>query len=117
MRKTKVLWLTKGLNRGGAERLLVSCARTLDPARFDVEVAYVLPDRDALVGELAQAGVPAHCLGSGRRLDPSWPWRLHRLLQNRDYDVLHTHMPLPAVAARLVRGRGGPKLVNTDHAI
>jgi glycosyltransferase involved in cell wall biosynthesis len=95
----------------------VSCARTLDSARFDVEVAYVLPQLNALVGELADAGVPAHCLGSGRRLDPSWPWRLRRLLHHGRYDVLHTHMPLPAVAARLVRGRRGPKLVNTDHAI
>jgi glycosyltransferase involved in cell wall biosynthesis len=117
MRKTRVLWLTKGLARGGAERLLVSCARTLDASRFEVEVAYVLPHLDALVRELADSGVRAHCLGTGRPFDPWWPWRLRRLIQRGRYDVVHSHMPLPAVAARLICGRRGPKLVNTDHSM
>ena len=56
---TRVLWLTKGLGRGGAERLLASCARHVSPA-YAVEVAYVLPWKDALVPELTAAGVPVH---------------------------------------------------------
>ncbi|MGR6997459.1 hypothetical protein ACU686_04020 [Yinghuangia aomiensis] len=61
--KVRVLWLTKGLGRGGAEQLLVNCARHVDTERFEVEVAYVLPWKDALVPALRAAGVTVHCLG------------------------------------------------------
>jgi glycosyltransferase involved in cell wall biosynthesis len=111
----RVLWLAKGLGRGGAEKLLVSCARALDTARFEVEVAYLLPYKDALVGELAEAGITAHCLGSGRHLDLSWVWRLRRLVRRGRYDIVHTHMPVPAVAARLGLHPHAPRLVHTEH--
>ncbi|MFK0195519.1 glycosyltransferase [Kitasatospora sp. NPDC090308] len=113
-RRTKVLWLAKGLGRGGAEQLLVNCVRHADRERYQIEVAYVLPHKDALVPALAAAGVPVHCLGGapGRR----WPLRLRRLLAERRYDLVHTHMPVPAVAARLLRPAGPrPRLVHTEH--
>ncbi|WP_282205189.1 glycosyltransferase [Kitasatospora fiedleri] len=113
-RRTKVLWLAKGLGRGGAEQLLVNCVRHADRERYEIEVAYVLPHKDALVPALAAAGVPVHCLGGapGRR----WPLRLRRLLAERRYDLVHTHMPVPAVAARLLRPAGPrPRLVHTEH--
>jgi glycosyltransferase involved in cell wall biosynthesis len=115
VRRTRVLWLAKGLGRGGAERLLVSCARAMDRTRFDVEVAYLLPNKDALVGELADAGIPAHCIGSDRQLDVSWVWRLRQLVRQHQYDIVHTHMPIPAVAARLGLWPGRPRLVHTEH--
>jgi glycosyltransferase involved in cell wall biosynthesis len=112
----RVLWLTKGLGRGGAERLLVGCAAHVSP-QYDVEVAYVLPWKDALVPELRELGVRVHCLGGGRTGDPRWAWRLRRLLRERDYDLVHTHMPVPAVAARLLTARVGPPLVHTEHNV
>ncbi|MFD8481667.1 glycosyltransferase [Kitasatospora sp. NPDC059673] len=110
-RPARVLWLAKGLGRGGAEQLLVNCARHADRSHYAIEVAYVLPHKDALVPALAAAGVPVHCLGGppGRR----WPLRLRALLAERRYDLVHTHMPVPAVAARLLGGRR--KLVHTEH--
>lgn len=130
--RTRVLWLTKGLGRGGAEQLLVNCARHVDRERFDVEVAYVLPWKDALVPALRDAGVIVHCLGErpsadGDRADPgpaagggaaradrAWPLRLRRLVAARGYDLVHTHMPVPAVAARVLLRRG-IALVHTEH--
>ncbi|GAA2094124.1 hypothetical protein GCM10009759_21370 [Kitasatospora saccharophila] len=110
-----MLWLAKGLGRGGAEQLLLNCVRHADRSRYDIEVAYVLPHKDALVPALEAAGVPVHCLGGapGRR----WPLRLRALLAERRYDLVHTHMPVPAVAARLLRPGGGrrPRLVHTEH--
>jgi hypothetical protein len=44
----RVLMLTKGLGRGGTERLIVGAARLADPARVELEVAYLLPWKDAL---------------------------------------------------------------------
>ncbi|WP_354639019.1 glycosyltransferase [Kitasatospora camelliae] len=112
----RVLWLAKGLGRGGAEQLLVNCARHVDTSRYEVEVAYVLPWKDALVPALEAAGVRTHCLGTAPgRL---WPLRLRGLLAERRYDLVHSHMPVPAAAARLLSyGRSGPRLVHTEHNV
>lgn len=123
-RRAKVLWLTKGLGRGGAERLLVSAAKRLEGGRFDVQVAYVLPHKDAHVAELEAAGVATHCLGhaNGRRREAAamgsgglgWVPRLRRLLRRERFDLIHTHSPVAAAAARLVAPRGTP-LLHTEH--
>jgi glycosyltransferase involved in cell wall biosynthesis len=115
--RARVLWLAKGLGRGGAEQLLAGCARHVDRDRFDVEAAYVLPWKDALVPELRAAGIPVFCVNGGREADPRWALRLRRLVQERGYDIVHTHMPVPAVAARVLLGRDGrrPRLVHTEH--
>ncbi|WP_406299291.1 glycosyltransferase [Embleya sp. NBC_00888] len=107
--RVRVLWLAKGLGRGGAEQLLVNCARRLDGERYEVEVAYVLPWKDALVPALRELGITVHCLGGGR----VWPVRLRALLRARDYGLIHTHMPVPAVAARVFSGK--VPIVHTEH--
>ena len=113
---TRVLWLTKGLGPGGTERLLVELARARDPARVEPVVAYVLPWKDHLAGELEEAGVETICL-STRRQDPRWPLRLRQLIGG--FDVVHSHSPVPAVAARLAAstllGTPRPALMTTEH--
>ncbi|MGW6914247.1 glycosyltransferase [Kitasatospora sp. NPDC054939] len=120
--RIRVLWLAKGLGRGGAEQLLVNCARHADTDRYEIEVAYVLPWKDALATDLEAAGVRVHCLGgvpgTPGRADPRWPLRLRRLLAERRYAVVHTHMPIPATAARLLAPTAGsPRLVHTEHNV
>lgn len=115
-RPTRVLWLAKGLGRGGAEKLLVTGAAHVDRERFEVEVAYLLPWKDALVPELSSRGLRVHCLGQNRATDVHWVARLRRLVRLGRFDLVHTHMPIPAVAARLVLGRG-PALVHTEHNV
>jgi glycosyltransferase involved in cell wall biosynthesis len=113
--RVRVLWLTTGLGRGGAERLVVDTVTRLDHARFDLEVAYVLPWKNALQGELVAAGVPVTCVGRGRPpLDPRWVARLVSLLRRERWDIVHTHAPLPAVVARLA-ARSGTILLHTEH--
>jgi glycosyltransferase involved in cell wall biosynthesis len=112
----RVLWLTKGLGLGGAERLLSLVAPQVDQSRFDVEVAYLLPWKDALVGDLERHGVRAFCLRAGHPLNPSWVGRLRSLLQRRSYDLVHTHSPLPAAAARLLAS-DDTALVHTEHNV
>lgn len=117
-RPARVLWLTKGLGRGGAETLLVTGARHLDRQRFDVEVAYLLPWKDALVPHLSAEGLKVHCLGQGSSRDLRWIPRLRRLLNTGEFDLVHTHMPVPAVATRVLsRRRGGPAIVHSEHNV
>ena len=111
MSRVKVLWLTKGLGRGGAEMLLVSLARAMDRSRIDIEVAYRLPQKTALVESLENAGVPTHCLAQP---GTHWSVQLRRLLTRRRYDIVHTHAPLVGAAARTLAPRG-VILLHTEH--
>jgi glycosyltransferase involved in cell wall biosynthesis len=111
---TRVLLLIKGLGRGGAEQLLVNAAPYLDRARFEYEIAYLLPHKNALVSHLESYGLSVTCLDGGRGL--GWIRRLGRLVRERDIDVIHTHSPYPAVGAR-VRSAYSCAVVHTEHNV
>jgi len=112
----RVLLLIKGLGRGGAEQLLATSARHFDHENFRYEVAYLLPRKDALVGELEEGGVPTHCLRGAR--GPEWVTRLIALVRERGFDLLHVHAPIPAIGARLAfRRRSSLPIVYTEHNV
>lgn len=117
--RIRVLWLTKGLGPGGAERLLLSFAANADQDRFDLRAAYLLPWKDHLVTGLARLGVPASCLDGGRPGDPRWALRLRALVRDAGIQVVHVHSPLVAALARptlrSLPGRRRPALVGTEH--
>lgn len=101
MRRKKVLWLIKGLGLGGAEKLLELALPHIDRERFEYEVAYFLPWKNALVEPLEDAGLTVHCLNQRSHYDPR-PWfRLVRLLRDAKPDLLHMHLPYAAVAGRV----------------
>jgi glycosyltransferase involved in cell wall biosynthesis len=110
----RVLWLTKGLGLGGAERLLSLMAARLDRDRFEVDVAYLLPWKDAFVPDLERKGVTTVCLDASRTTELGWPRRFRRLLAERRYALVHTHSPVPAALARLTV-RPPTMLVHTEH--
>ena len=114
----RVLWLIKGLGPGGAETLLAAAARAHDHEAFHIECAYVLPYKDHLAEQLEQAGVRCHCLSTARS-DLRWPIRLRRLIADSEFDIMHSHSPLPAAVGRIVAmslpGSRRPKLVTTEH--
>ncbi|HEX5615948.1 MAG TPA: glycosyltransferase [Acidimicrobiia bacterium] len=114
-----MLWLVKGLGPGGAERLLVAAASVHDRSEFAFRTAYLLPWKDHLVAELANAGVPSECLGVRDERDVRWAARLRRMLVADPVDVVHAHSPYPAGIARLVvrtlPRRIRPALVYTVH--
>jgi glycosyltransferase involved in cell wall biosynthesis len=116
-RPLRVLWLTKGLGRGGAERLLVEQAAAADRERFTFEAAYLLPTKSHLVGDLEELGVRTHCLGVTSDADPRWLVRLARLVHRGRFDVVHAHSPLSASAARVLVRVGFPsvRFVYTEH--
>jgi glycosyltransferase involved in cell wall biosynthesis len=113
-RRPTVLWVAKGLGRGGLERLLVLLA---EHAHDDVEihVCYLRPDKTAFIPQLERAGVTVHRLGEVRDRGPWWVWRLARLVRRSTFDVVHTHSPVPGVVARLVPVRG-VRYLHTEHS-
>lgn len=117
-RKMKVLWLIKGLGLGGAEKLLALSVPYINRDRFEYSVAYFLPWKNALVPHLEQGGVPAYCLDQKNPCDPRGFLRLVQLLRELQPDVLHMHLPYPAItgriAARLLRV---PATVYTEHQV
>jgi glycosyltransferase involved in cell wall biosynthesis len=110
-----VLWLTKGLGRGGAERLLVDSLRHVDRGTFRVEVAYLLPWKDALVSDLEAQGACVRCFGNRYPFDGRWVLDLRRFVAEHAIDIVHTHMPYVGVAARLAVLPGRPAVVHTEH--
>lgn len=111
---TRVLILIKSLNFGGAERLLVNASRYLDRSRFEYEVAYLMPNTDALVTELEDAGLRVTCLGGSRGV--GWIGKLKKLVSARRIDIVHVHSPYVAIGTRLAfRGTAPPLIVYTEH--
>src|SRR5688572_21884014 len=115
----RVLWLTKGLGPGGAERLLASFAANADHERFDLRAAYLLPWKDHLVAELTALGVRVTCLDDRLEVDPRWLRRLRSLVCAARIDVVHAHSPLVAALARpalrSLSRRSRPALMGTEH--
>jgi glycosyltransferase involved in cell wall biosynthesis len=118
-RPIRVLWLVKGLGPGGAEHLMVAAATVRDREDFRYEADYLLPWKDALVGDLERLGVPTRCLDVRDERDLRWAWRLRQRLLHEPVDILHAQSPYPAGIARLVvrtlPKRVRPRLVYTVH--
>jgi glycosyltransferase involved in cell wall biosynthesis len=108
------LILIKGLGRGGAEQLVLSAIRHGDRSRFRYRVAYLLPWKDALVGEIEGMGVPTYCLDGARGV--GWIRRLRSLVRSQGIDVVHAHSPVAAAGARLAVGRMA-RFLYTEHNV
>jgi glycosyltransferase involved in cell wall biosynthesis len=109
-----VLIVIKGLGRGGAELLLLSALPYLDRERFGYRFAYLLPWKDALVGDLAAAGLQVHCLDGAR--GAGWVGRLRSLVHRERIDLVHVHSPVAAAGVRMAAGRRA-RVVYTEHNV
>lgn len=113
MSACRVLLVTKGLDIGGIERMVVDLAKGLAREGAAVHVAVVNDRRDRLLSQLDQSPVTVHRLGGSDRIGWRAGWRLARLVRSSDFDVVHVHGPLPSIVARLVPG--GRPVVTTSH--
>ncbi len=109
----RVLLVTKGLDIGGIERIVVELAVALTKRGVPVEVAVVNDSRDQLIPLLAEAGIVVHRLGGSDRIGVAAGRRLAGLVKDRRFDIVHVHGPLPAALARVVPGHR--PVVTTSH--
>lgn len=110
--KPRVLLVTKGLDIGGLERVVVDLALGLSARGAVVEVAVVNPRRCQLRPLLDEAGVAVHDLGGSDRIGWRAGLRLQRLCSDPRFDVVHVHGPLPTVVVWLAR-RHAPLVVSS----
>lgn len=110
MERRQILVFIRGLGLGGAEKLIAEAARFWDRGRFRYRVAYVLPWKDQLVGDLEGEGVEVACIG-GRSGTGVSSWGRLRAL-SKGSDLVHAHLPSSGVMARL--GSAVP-VVYTEH--
>lgn len=115
-RPLRVLHVIKGLGRGGAERLLVDGYAAADPGRVTLSYGYFLPWKDAFVPELRGLGAEVTCyeaptaaaiLGAAATLA--------RHVRRWRADLVHAHLPLAGVAARLAGALCRVPVVYTEH--
>ncbi|QEG38666.1 Putative glycosyltransferase EpsD [Roseimaritima ulvae] len=115
-RKTRVLWLIKGLGLGGAEMLFEMAAPHLDRERFDYQIGYFLPWKDALVERLQQRQLPITCFDIPRGFSLRGVRRIAQFCRQQQIDVLHMHLPMPGVMGRLAGKRADvPAMIYTEH--
>jgi glycosyltransferase involved in cell wall biosynthesis len=117
----RVLLVIKCLGYGGAERLLVDMVAAGDRDRFEVEVAYVLREQDALVPAIEEKGTPVHVLGAAHNGDLRWMSTLRRVLVDGRFDVVHFHLPYAAALGQLVVASlprsTRPRVLYTEHSL
>lgn len=112
----RVFHLVKGLGRGGAETLLARTASTQPLTARRNAYGYFLPWKDALVQEIREQGCVVKCFSAknpGEML-----LRLPELilfLKSWRPDIIHGHLPLAGVMARLAGKALGVPVVYTEH--
>ncbi len=110
----RILLVVKGLDLGGAERVVTDLATHLAGRGVEVEVAVINSQRVALLPVLQAAGIVVHPLPGSDRVGLRGTLALRRLVRAGSYDVVHGHGPVPTVLARLL---AGPRAVGTIHSM
>ncbi len=118
-RRLKVMLLVPTLDQSGAEKQLVLLACRLPPDEFDVHVV-ALTRSGPLAKELADHGVRLTVLGKKWKFDPFTFWRLRKLIQGEQPDILHTWLFAANAYARLIVGHlmsHRPKIVVSERCV
>jgi glycosyltransferase involved in cell wall biosynthesis len=116
MSRIRVLQMIDRPFLGGGQVVLLSLARGLDPARFEVSIA--AQGGGPLEAAAREAGIPFRPLPFGRRLKPGLVRAIVRELRADPPDILHTHGGVAGLYGRRAARRAGIKaVVHTIHGI
>lgn len=116
--KIRVLHLITRLPVGGAERLMATVVRLLDPGAFE-SVVCCIQDGGAVAEEIQAGGVPVICLGLmekggfDRRVVP----KLVELIREQKIGLVHSHLYHANLYGRLAATKAGiPAIVSVHNA-
>jgi len=114
--RIRLLWLIDSLAVGGAERLVTTFARRLDPKRFDFSVVCLKEiDGNPLVREVEAAGVRITTLHARNLRDWRAFLQLRRLIIDEQIDVIHAHLTYADIWGRLAGWLTRRAVVSTIH--
>jgi glycosyltransferase involved in cell wall biosynthesis len=101
--KPNIVFLTRSLDTGGAERQIVELATGLRSIGWDVKVATYYGG-GSLEHCLREAGIDPICLGKRGRWDIArFLWRLWKLLRELRPDIAHGYLELANIPLTLLR--------------
>ena len=107
-----VLMLSGELGSGGAPRVMHQIVNHF-PSDIDTTVAY-LGGRDDIVKKFERMDVPVVRLAESP-FSLTTGWRLHRLIDDRSPDVIHTHMMTAGLLARPLARLHSIPVIHTVH--
>ena len=97
------LYITNTLHKGGAEEHLLVLTKGLQTYGLKSEVAFLRSKVSGgsidLRNDFEKGGVQTHYLGGEHSCDPRIGLRLHRLLRQKKWHLLHSHLPRADAAA------------------
>ncbi len=115
-RKTEILHLIKSLGRGGAEMLLPISYKYASHDQFEYSYAYFLKGKDDLVYLLKENGAQVHSFeaGGNREILLS-AFSLAKYCKSNKVDIIHAHLPIAGVVARIAGRIAKIPVVYTEH--
>lgn len=112
----KVFHLIKSFGRGGAEVLLAEGLAVADRSRFRYGYGYFLPWKDAVVPELEAQDADVVCFEANDNVRMLLAARrVAAYLRTWGADVVHAHLPVAGVVARLAGRLADVPVVYTEH--
>lgn len=112
----RVLHLIKALGRGGAEVLLTEGLAVADRNQFLYSYAYLQSQPDDVAADLRVQRARVHCFHIDGNLQMLiGARRIARYLQEQDIDIVHAHLPVAGVVARLAGRLAEVPVVYTEH--
>ncbi len=116
--RLRVLHVIKSLGLGGAESLLVDGARVAHSLGMHHDVVSFLPWKDALIPALREAGADVTLIEARSSAGiVAATDKLVSLLRRRRPDVVHAHLPIAGVVARVACALTRTPCVYTEHNV
>jgi glycosyltransferase involved in cell wall biosynthesis len=115
MAKVKILHVIGGGEVGGAEQLVLSLMKLLDPAKYEPFLLCLCegPFADLAAGQ----GFPASVIAMRHRLDISTIEPIRKYIREQNISLVHTHGVRANLVARLAAAREGLPVVTTIHSV
>lgn len=115
MAKARILHVIGGGEVGGAEELVLTLMKLLDPAKYQPFLLCLCPGPFAALA--AEQGFPASVISMKHRLDLSTINPLGEYLREQQINLVHTHGVRANLVARLAAAREGLPVVTTVHSV
>ncbi|MFT5387869.1 MAG: glycosyltransferase involved in cell wall biosynthesis [Candidatus Omnitrophota bacterium] len=116
MNKIRVLYIIEELELGGAERVVIDQALSLDRAQFQVFVCCLRAKGEFAV-DLERENIPVFELHKKKGIDFSIIGRVQKVIKDNDIDIVHTHLWVANFWGRIASILVGVPVVVTEHNV